>query len=497
MDFIRAQSAKEQLAEQLPMTKNVIGTGVGLKYINGRPTTEPAVIVFVEKKYSDDEFRMQSDLEFIPCKIDGVQTDIIEVGQIVPQSLRAMCRPLMPGVSVGHRGITAGTIGGFFTDRNNDLVILSNNHVIANENSASIGDEIVQPGPMDAHGDISVIGHLKAFQRIEPSNNLHDSAIAKVLDNIKVNAGVNIHYPSLNRPIAGWGASQIQLPVQKVGRTTGYTNGRIIATNATFTIAYGFGPATFVDCIVCTNMSAGGDSGSVILDMNMNAVGLLFAGSGKVTLATPIDKVRDHYSLQIYQNSAVKSAVSLNLDEWPDLIDKPTTLYGDDWHQVECEGTSELFDSHLEIVAKTNRPCYWEHDISTQFDLARVNVKRDSDEGETFGPGMALIWSNGMVKMNLQANGQVCGTVNKLQYSVETNGEERVSMRIKREGKTICGEYLRDGVWVTVMCVPSSIVEGEPKLIRVGKMDTSAGCHELPQEEGKEGRCEISDLLYS
>lgn len=497
MDFIRVQSAKEQLTEQLPMTKNIIGTGVGLKYVNGRPTAEPAVIVFVEKKYADDEFKKQSGLEFIPYKIDGIKTDIIEVGQIVPQSLRTMCRPLMPGISVGHRSITAGTIGGFFIDRNDELVILSNNHVMANENNANIGDEIVQPGPMDAHGEISVVGHLKAFQKIESSNNLHDSAIAKVLDTIKSTGNVSTHYPSLNRPIADWGAPQIQLPVQKVGRTTGYTNGRIVATNATFTIGYGFGPATFVDCIVCTNMSAGGDSGSVIMDMNMNAVGLLFAGSGKVTLATTIDKVRDHYGLKLYQNSATKSTVSLNLNEWPDLTDKPTTLYCENWRQVECEGKSELFDSCLEIVAKTNRPCYWEHDITTPFDLARVSVKRNTDEGESFGPGLAVIWSNGSIKMNLQSDGQVCATVNKLQYLLPTLDEKRVSMRIRRDGKTICGEYLCEGIWQTVMCVPSNIVDSEPKLIRVGKMDTNSGCLILPEEAGKEGCCEIADLLYS
>jgi len=497
MDFIRAQSAKEALTEQLPMTKNVIGAGVGLKYVNGKATSEPAVVVFVEKKYRGDELIKQSDIEFIPSKIDGIQTDVIEVGKIVPQiGLRSMCRPLIPGVSVGHKSITAGTLGGFFLDNDNDLIILSNNHVLANENSAAAGDEIVQPGPMDANGNLSRIATLKAFNKIGPNNNHHDSAIARVEDNFKNNGGINVFYPSLNRCLTGWGGAAVQMPVQKVGRTTGYTNGRIIATHATFTIGYGFGPATFVDCIVCTNMSAGGDSGSIILDMDMNAVGLLFAGSGKVTLATPIDKVRDHYGLKMYQNTAVKSTVSLDLEQWPDLLDKPVTLYDKTWRSVDGNGKTELFDSHLEITAKANTPCYWEHEITTPFDLARVTIKRCGDEGETFGPGMAIIWTNGFIKMNLQANGEVCATVNKLQYTVETIGEERVSMRIKKEGKMLCGEYLREGMWVTVMCVPASIVEGEPKLIRVGKLDIDAGGDNNPND-GNENKCEISDLLYS
>lgn len=496
MDLIRAQSAKEQLAETIPMTNNVIGTGVGLKYVNGRATDEPAVLVFVEKKYVDDEFKKQAaDLEYIPSKIDGVKTDIVEVGKIIPQSLRSMCRPIMPGISIGHKGITAGTLGGFFLDRDNELVMLSNNHVMANENMAVIGDELVQPGPMDAHGNLSRIGTLKAFQRIESNGNLHDSAIGRVDDTIKTGPGVNVFYPSLNRAISNWGTPVVQSPIQKVGRTTGYTNGRVIATNATFTIGYGFGPATFIDCIVCTNMSAGGDSGSVILDMNMNAVGLLFAGSGKVTLATPIARVRDHYGLQLY-HSAVKSTVSLNLDTWPDLIDKPTTLYDDGWRTIDNGGKIELFDSHLEIEARTNQACYLEKDINTPFDLARFSVTRGSDLAEVHGPGLALIWSNGFIKMNLQADGQVCATVNKLQYTLPTNGEEKVSMRIKREGKMLCGEYLKDGIWHTVMCIPASIVDGEPKVVRVGKLDQSAeGTNSDPV--GETGVSKISDVLYS
>lgn len=496
MDFIRAQSAQQQLNDQIPMANNVIGTGVGLKYVNGRPTPEPAVLVFVEKKYSADEVTKQSDLEFIPTKVDGVVTDVVEVGHIVPQSLRAMSRPLVPGISIGHRGITAGTLGGFFTDKDRDLVILSNNHVIANENSAAVGDEIVQPGPMDANGNLSAIATLKSFVRIEPSGNMHDSAIAKVTDSIKNSSGVNVFYPSLNRAIAGWANPVIQTPVQKVGRTTGYTNGRIIATNATFTIGYGFGPATFVDCIVCTNMSAGGDSGSVIMDMNMNAVGLLFAGSGKVTLATPISKVRDHYGLEIYHSTLVKSTVSLNLDEWPDLTEKPTTLYSEGWKTVDNGAEIELFDSHLEINACTNQACYKEKEISSPFDLARFSVERSSDKSETFGPGAALIWSNGFIKLNLQADGLVCATVNKMQYTKPTNGEEKVSLRIKKEGKMLCAEYLNEGIWSTVMCVPASIMEGEPKLIRVGKLDSEAGGNSL-DPVGKLGTCKIESLLYS
>ena len=57
-------------------------------------------------------------------------------------------------------------------------------------------------------------------------------------------------------------------------------------------VQYGEGKmAEFTDQIVTRAMSQGGDSGSAVLDMNKNLVGLLFAGSDTVTILNPIDEV--------------------------------------------------------------------------------------------------------------------------------------------------------------------------------------------------------------
>jgi hypothetical protein len=49
-----------------------------------------------------------------------------------------------------------------------------------------------------------------------------------------------------------------------------------------------------------TGMSAGGDSGSLIVDKNsQKAVGLLFAGSGTATIFTPIDLVLNALQVRI------------------------------------------------------------------------------------------------------------------------------------------------------------------------------------------------------
>ena len=81
--------------------------------------------------------------------------------------------------------------------------------------------------------------------------------------------------------------------VQKTGRTTNYTTGRVTNINATVNVNYGNGRvARMVRQIVTTNMSAGGDSGSLLCDTRENAVGLLFAGSSRITIHNHIAYVQ-------------------------------------------------------------------------------------------------------------------------------------------------------------------------------------------------------------
>jgi len=91
--------------------------------------------------------------------------------------------PVPIGVSTGNIGeCSAGTIGARV--RNGSTVYaLSNNHVYALENSASIGSTILQPGLYDTRcrtGQSNVIGSLSAFVPINFSggNNTVDAAIA-------------------------------------------------------------------------------------------------------------------------------------------------------------------------------------------------------------------------------------------------------------------------------------------------------------------------------
>ncbi len=97
-------------------------------------------------------------------------------------------------------------------------------------------------------------------------------------------------------PVRGW-RLKANVPVgtlvKKTGRTTNLTTGRITAINATIDVNYGGGRVgRLMEQIVTTNMSAGGDSGSLVSTLDNVAVGLLFAGSPQAMIANQIENVR-------------------------------------------------------------------------------------------------------------------------------------------------------------------------------------------------------------
>jgi hypothetical protein len=318
---IKAQNKNNDM---LLEKQGVQGTAVGKKMINGRQTHDDAILIFVQKKYSPRSISSPNILtkfsveDLIPDEIDGIPTDVIEVGNIKKQAtsqkkgFRHPVRPLRPGFSVGHAQVTCGTIGGIFKDDKDRVVILSNNHVIANENNAKVGDLIYQPGKTDSKRSfknkgwpepvhkLPYIGTLDKFVKIKRNNNTQDSAIALIHPKLVEEDMLNLKYPLINKKLTGFEQPKVGMKVQKFGRTTGHTKGKVIGLNATFSIEYDFGMARFNKCVVLSAMSQGGDSGSIIQTMDNKAVGLLFAGSPRVTIANPIGLVKEHYNLKIY-----------------------------------------------------------------------------------------------------------------------------------------------------------------------------------------------------
>jgi hypothetical protein len=179
--------------------------------------------------------------------------------------------------------------------------------VYANENRARIGDNVLQPGRYDGGVNPSdAIGTLTAFCpiRFDGTANTMDAAIARC-STAKLGRGT---------PPGGYGVPKavpfspyVGMPVQKYGRTTGLTYGKVYALNATIKVAYSAGTALFTKQLIITpgTFSGAGDSGSLIVTRNANPtynarpVGLLFAGSSSYTIANPITPVLYYFGVNI------------------------------------------------------------------------------------------------------------------------------------------------------------------------------------------------------
>ncbi|MBZ0286642.1 MAG: S1 family peptidase [Anaerolineae bacterium] len=159
--------AQAQAESELLNRSNVVGVAVGYKDDKTAQDGELSVVVLVERKLP---LSALSATDVIPKQIDGVRTDVFEVGYLrAYDTPRDRFRPTIPsGVSIGHYKITAGTLGTIVTDRRTgEKLILSNNHVLANSNDALVGDPILQPGPADGGqnpGDM--VARLERFVKL-------------------------------------------------------------------------------------------------------------------------------------------------------------------------------------------------------------------------------------------------------------------------------------------------------------------------------------------
>src|SRR5437870_1347138 len=303
-----AVAAHERHTPALMRIPGVVGTAVGLLR-DGKA----AVKVFLARP----------DVRGLPRVLDGVPVAAQVTGQFIAFSdPTTRQRPAPPGFSVGHPDITAGTIGARVADGSGHVYVLSNNHVLANSNDASIGDPALQPGPYDGGTAPSdQIGTLFAFKQIDFSggDNTIDAAIALSSADDLGNAtptddgygtpSAAIYGDANNDGVFDDKTALLGLNVQKYGRTTKLTKGQITGINGTVTVCYEvfiifcLKSATFVDQLIIEPgaFSGGGDSGSLIVtdDANKNPVGLLFAGSSTQTIANRIDLVLNNFGVKM------------------------------------------------------------------------------------------------------------------------------------------------------------------------------------------------------
>lgn len=291
------------------MEANIVGVGIGLgDPAAGAPPGEPTLEVYTIEPATEAEMkaRLASAAGVAALAEADFPMNVVCTGIIDAQPHRMRMRPAPGGISVGHFRITAGTLGclarGRTAPRVNRLMILSNNHVLANSNAAAIGDCVAQPGPID--GGRCPADQVAVLERFVPINfaggaNVVDCATAWAWpDRVRrelmyISGGVTRFFRVGATPVA----PARGMLVGKSGRTTQLTRGTITAVGVAINVNYGGRIARFVDQIAIRagsgDFSRGGDSGSLIWtwDTRRAPVGLLFAGGGGTTFANRITRV--------------------------------------------------------------------------------------------------------------------------------------------------------------------------------------------------------------
>lgn len=304
---------------------NVNGVETGPKMIRGETTAIESIRVLVEKKLPLSELRKK---DVVPDTLQGVRTDVVQVGKVVIPPLMEIKKPTTPnrterwekvpgGVSVACLDVTAGTNHSAFyaigPDGQRKLYLLSNWHVFANSNSAPKGQLIVQPGPYDGGTRLDNIAELEDFIPISFEGGNGGCPIAKVARYVantlsaisgssqrlelvqatpnRVDAAVAI--PNGARAIdeytvveigkiKGMKRATVGMKMVKSGRSSAITRGTVLAIDSIVQVNYGeHGIATMYEQIRTTHMLIGGDSGSAGFEDNNKEqeVAIGFAGS--------------------------------------------------------------------------------------------------------------------------------------------------------------------------------------------------------------------------
>ena len=206
----------------------------------------------------------------------------------------------------------SGTLGAL-VQRNGTFYILSNNHVLARSDSASIGDAITQPGLIDANCSATgttTVGNLSQFVNLVTAGANVDAALAQIVTGtvdttgsiLSLGATATGTVADPGPPHAGNGiVASVGESVAKSGRTTGLTCSSVSSISLATSVSYQQGCNTGSTFSVnYTNQisvnggsfSSSGDSGSLIVDRTTaDPVALLYGGSDTDTVGNPVADV--------------------------------------------------------------------------------------------------------------------------------------------------------------------------------------------------------------
>lgn len=263
---------------------------------------EGVIYVFLEneeaKKNVPDFFEGFRVQKRVTGRFKALGFQTVTEGTSVLASRTGEVRPLVGGISLsayvtdrkGNIKRYAGTLG-IVTQKNKNIKILSNAHIIAMDPETStflrIGTSVIQPGSLDGGTLANKVGNLEQYIPITFNSfrrpNYADAAIASIDKGIGGTPGAQFGGYTVSGTIE---VIEVGDGVRKSGRTTGVTTSTVENTNASVIVFYGNKWAYFKEQILVDNQRGfvdAGDSGSCV-DKDGKFVGLVFAGSSDLAV---------------------------------------------------------------------------------------------------------------------------------------------------------------------------------------------------------------------
>lgn len=276
--------------------KNVIGTGVGPKHVNGQRTDDVALVIFVEDK--QPEHRLPPD-DILPSKIvtDTGQTVTIDVeeatggftatsapepGQYSTLRLERY-RPMPGGVSISRPGGPSGTASGLMW-YDGDPVLLTARHVATVGTESTTGDPIHQP----AYGldpSAQPIGTTREHAPWWPGDTTRTSELdASLIDIDEEDASGE--YLGTDRAASGAGRMDMDRRVVHIGYRAGIRSGAPRARDVEVRVNYDHfgGYIEYTELEALDGISASGSSGAMNLQIDyrtgeMTIIGMQIAST--------------------------------------------------------------------------------------------------------------------------------------------------------------------------------------------------------------------------
>ena len=278
----RMREAQRQFIDQLLEIPGVHGVGIGYKEVGGELTDQLALVVRVYNKLPEAAVDPH---EMIPAKVTfysraydeevTIVTDVqerarpVEYPCIADDALGVRVRPIPGGYSIRQPGTGGGTLGGWVWDELNDqVVLLSNNHVLG----STAGADVIQPSsgsaPADHFADVVRTGTL-------------DATIAAPIDTDDVELAIEGVGPAVYEVAP----ATVGMQVEKSGQTTEHTTGQVVLVDY---ISYHYGSTNDFEVHPDhgqDRFAYFGDSGSLIVERThpsgsswKRVVGLLWGG---------------------------------------------------------------------------------------------------------------------------------------------------------------------------------------------------------------------------